>query len=257
MPERSKMSASLPTIAVLTAALASACAPTQQTAGQPTTGMTAQQGTATTGRTVRRRHNPPRSGTGAGAVPTVPDRVPPHGRRRGSGRHPFRRRAPDSSAPGAGPPRALPPHRRAGGSPGRCGWPRVRAAAGCAGAGACRLPRRCARSAGVRCARPRRAGRFAIGPASPASWKLLKAAWACSARSELRTSASPSRWPVSRIETVRSLPTAISTCGTSSDSGFSGWPDGARLNSGSIRFACEPTLSICATLVPSDSVSMQ
>lgn len=47
MPQRSKMSAILPTIAVLTAALTAACAPTQQTTGQPTTtGMTAQQGTA-------------------------------------------------------------------------------------------------------------------------------------------------------------------------------------------------------------------
>lgn len=46
MPQRSKMSAILPTIAVLTAALTAACAPTQQTSGQPTTtGMTAQQPT--------------------------------------------------------------------------------------------------------------------------------------------------------------------------------------------------------------------
>ena len=48
------------------------------------------------------------------------------------------------------------------------------------------------------------------------------------------------------------LATTISICGTSQSSGFCD----SDLKIGSIRFACEPTLSIVATRVPSESVSM-
>ena len=58
---------------------------------------------------------------------------------------------------------------------------------------------------------------FASADASPVSRNSLNAFCASSFNSDERITASPSRWPASRIEMVFSLPYATSICGTSLD----------------------------------------
>ncbi len=88
---------------------------------------------------------------------------------------------------------------------------------------------------------------FASGSAFPFS-TALNASWSSFCNSEQRTMASPARCPASRMFTVFS-PAFTTICGTS--------PAYLSVaNSGSIRFACEPTLSIKQTFVPFGSQSI-